>query len=68
MTSAFTENRTVATEILLSVYGYPVTSANDPFVHIVETAISNFSRAALPASESDNYFTCYRLSIWGFGV
>jgi hypothetical protein len=34
-----------------SVYGYPVTGIDDPFVRAVQTGVENFSRAALPASK-----------------
>lgn len=42
--------RTVATEILSTVYGYPVTRTDDRLVSIVQTAVDNFSKAALPAN------------------
>ncbi|CAE6354303.1 unnamed protein product [Rhizoctonia solani] len=47
--------RTVAGEILLTVYGYTVEDAHDPFVQDNATAIENFSVAAIPGNFMVNF-------------
>jgi hypothetical protein len=37
--------------LLLAVYGYEVTSAHDPLVELVETALDHLCDAAIPASK-----------------
>ena len=38
--------------LLSAVYGYEVTTADDPLVKVVETAINGLSQAAIPGSKS----------------
>ncbi|KAF8608280.1 cytochrome P450, partial [Ceratobasidium sp. AG-I] len=47
--------RTVAAEIMLTVYGYPVTTSDDYFVGKVQAAVEVFSLAALPANFMVNF-------------
>ena len=47
--------RTVATEILSTVYGYSVTGVDDPLVRDAQIAIDHFGRAAFPANFLVNF-------------
>ncbi|KAF8595468.1 cytochrome P450 [Ceratobasidium sp. AG-I] len=52
-----TEIRRISGSLLLSsVYGYEVTTAEDPLVKVVETAIHGLSQAALPSNFYVNIF------------
>ena len=50
--------RTVAAEILSSVYGYTVKDTKDTLVQDSATLVENFTIAAIPASKLDILFIC----------